>query len=277
MDAEPLARLQKALADRPMPPRPWDDDRCDWADPEFSGNFAVTGSLGPGRAKREAAFLAEAAAPEAGLVLDVACGAGRTARAMAALGYQVLGTDLGPGAVALAQQKAPSGTRFRAGDMTMDEYPEGPFAMAYCIDGGLAGLRPSEAARALACLHAALRPGAPLILECPSEAMAEALDLRQDWYLDEASPAGRFPQLVLTEDFYDRDLSAYMHRGYCLDLASGALHGFAQTYAIYTEESLGALLEGAGFELERCHGDFGPDAFAPEESQRLIAVATRAS
>lgn len=274
-EIDPLERLRQALAGRPTPPRPWDDDRCDWADPHFSANFARTGSLGPGRAQREAAFLAELSAPDAGLVLDVACGAGRTARALAAQGYRVLGTDLGPGAVELARANAPSGTEFREGDMTRDQYPEGPFSLAYCIDGGLAGLRPGDAAAALSCLHQALCPGALLVLECPSEAMAESLDLRQDWYVDHDSPAGAFPQLVLTEDFYDREASAYMHRGYCLEFGTGALHGFAQTYAIYTEESLGALLEGAGFELERCHGDFGPDAFAAEESQRLVAVARR--
>jgi SAM-dependent methyltransferase len=277
MDSEPLARLRQILSDRPVPPRPWDDDRCDWADPDFSANFARTGSLGPGRAKREAAFLADLVPADAGLVLDVACGAGRTARALVAQGYRVLGTDLGPGAVALAQEKAPAGAEFRLGDMTRDEYPEGPFSMAYCVDGGLAGLRREDAVLALGKLGAALRSGAPLVLECPSEAMAETLDMRQDWYVDHDSPAGAFPQLVLTEDFYDREALAYMHRGYCLDLGTGALHGFAQTYAIYSEESLAELLEGAGFELERCHGDFGPDAFAPEESQRLVAVARRAT
>ena len=273
---EALDQLRQALAGRPTPPRPWDDDRCDWSDPEFSANFARTGSLGPGRAKREAAFLAGLAPPDAGKVLDVACGAGRTARALAALGYEVVGTDLGPGAIAQATAKAPPRSAFRLGDMTRDEYPEGPFAMAYCVDGGLAGLRPGEAAAALGCLHAALVAGAPLILECPSEAMAESLDMRQDWYVDQDSPAGSFPQLVLTEDFYDRDAPAYMHRGYCLDLVTGALHGFAQTYAIYTEEAMAALLEGAGFEAEAFHGDFGPDAFAAEESQRLVVVARRA-
>lgn len=274
-DDGPYARLRAALATRPHPPRPWLDDACDWADPQFSANFARTGSLGPGRAAREAAFLA-GCAPPGGLVLDLACGAGRTARALAGRGYEVLGVDIGPGAVAAAVAAGGAGTRYRLGDMTRDGYPEGPFAMAYCVDGGLCGVPRADAARALARLAAAMPPAAPLILECPSEAMAEALDRRQDWYLDEDSPAGAFGQLILTEDFYDREARAYMHRGYCLELATGAVHGFAQTYAIYGEAELGAVLAAAGFVLERCHGDFGPDAYAPGESERLVAVARRA-
>lgn len=258
-----------------MPPRAWEDDRCPWDDPEFSLHFARCGALGPGRARQEAAFLAGYLPPGA-LALDLGCGAGRTARALARRGARVLGIDLGPGAIRLARQRSRGeGCRFREGDMLTETYPEAPFGMAYCVDGGLAGLRPAAAARALRRLAPALAPGAALVLECPSEAMAEALDLRQDWYVDHESPAGVFPQLVLTEDFYLREQAAYVHRAFAVDLAGGAIHRLSQTYALYDEASMSALLEQAGFQVESFHGEMGPDAYAAEESQRLVVVARR--
>lgn len=271
----PFQSLREQLGARPVPPRPWLDDACDWADPEFSRQFAITGSLGSGRARQEAAFLAEQL-PAGGRALDLGCGAGRTARALCRLGFPVLGVDLGPGAIELARERTElSGCCFRVGDMTTDDYPEGPFELAYCIDCGLAGMPPELARTCLERVRGALVPGGRLVLEFPSLAMAEGLDLRQDWYLDQESPAGCFPQLVLTEDFFHREDSVYTHRAYALDLESGEVRGYSQSYQVYSLEAATDLLDRAGFSLLDCHGEVGAGAYAEEESERLVLVASR--
>lgn len=275
-DAVPYPRpWAEALARRAVPPRAWEDDHAPWGDAAFSEAFARTASLGPMRARREARFLAGLRRP-GNKALDLGCGAGRTAVHLARQGLEVLGVDVGEGALRMAEAaRGDLPCTFRVGDLLEDTYPEGPFHLAYAVDGSLAGMPPEAAARALARVHAALAPGAPLLLEMPSVAMAESLDLRQDWYLDRDSLAGTFPQLVLTEDFYLREAAAYVHRISCLDLRTEELATFVQTYAIHAREDLEALLADAGFEPEDARGDFGLDAYAEEESQRLILVARR--
>jgi hypothetical protein len=184
--------------------------------------------------------------------------------------------DVGEGALRLARKvvgKLPCS--FRVGDLRTDSYPEAPFALAYAIDGTLAGFPRRAALQVLRRARGALSPGGHLVVELPSVAMAEALDQRQDWYVDEDSLAGRFPQLVLTEDFYLRRSRVYVHRIFCLDLRTDALHSFCQTYAIYSQEEACELLAGAGLQVVETRGDFGPDAYAPEESQRLLVVSRK--
>ena len=274
-----MAQLLEVLAKRRIPPRPWLDDQAPWQDPGFSRAWAETSSLGPGRARMEAAFLARLGgkAGKPRRAVDLGCGNGRTAHALARLGYRVLGIDLGPGAIAAAKARGPvRGLEFRVGNLLTDRLPEGPFDLAYAIDGTLAGFRPAQAAGILRRVRRASAPGAVLVLDLPSLAMAESLDQRQDWYVDARSPVGAFPQLVLTEDFFLRKARAYVHRAWSFDPRTGALAGWSQTYRIWSEAELGALLGRCGFRLEAVHGEFGPDAYAEGESLRLVAVARAA-
>lgn len=268
-----MKAFTRILARRRLPPRPWLDDRAPWQDPGFSRAWVDSASLGPGRARMEAAFLA-GLAPRGSKALDLGCGNGRTARALARHGLSVLGVDIGPGAIAVATAGPPSPRlAFRLGDLRTDAYPEGPFDLAYSIDGTLAGFRPARLLAILRRVRRALRPGATLVLDLPSEAMAESLDQRQDWYVDSRSPVGAFPQLLLTEDFYLRRARAYVHRAWSVDPRDGAVASWSQTYRIWSEPELAGLLVRAGFRLEATHGEFGPDAFAEGESLRLLGVA----
>jgi hypothetical protein len=159
--------------------------------------------------------------------------------------------------------------------MLSDTYPEAPFDLAYCMDCGLAGLPPVQTAMALTNLYPALKDGATLVLEFPSLAMAESLDQRQDWYLAEESPAGNFPQLILTEDFYHREARTYTHRAYAVHIETGAVKVYSQTYALYHLEAITALLGEAGYQVESVQGEVGPGAYAEEESERLVVVGRK--
>lgn len=261
------------LRARRQPPRAWVDDDAPWADAQFSRDYARTGSLGSGRARREASFLHEQA-PEAGQALDLGCGEGRTARALARLGVEVTGVDVGAGAIEMAREKRDQlPCRFEVCDLASGPLPQGEFGLVYAIDGTLAGFRREDVGAILAKAAARLAEGGVLVLELPTEAMAEALDLRQDWYVDDDSLAGRGRQLVLTEDFWLRDEGVYLHRIHCLFLEDGRRRSFTQSYAVYEPPAVRALLADVGLEVVAEHGEFGPDAYAPGESHRLVVVA----
>jgi SAM-dependent methyltransferase len=102
-----------------------------------------------------------------GLVVDLGCGSGATARRLSAAGYDVLGVDLSPAMIALARKKAPRAS-FRVGSFVDAAIPPCVAVTAvgevlnYAFDG-----RSDEAAlRALVRrVAAALQPGGVFVLD----------------------------------------------------------------------------------------------------------------
>ncbi len=96
-------------------------------------------------------------------VLDVGCGPGRHARALAEQGLEVLGVDISQRFVDLARQDAPPGARFERLDARALPF-EGEFdaVISLCQGAfGLAGLDQRDGT-ILEGMARALRPGAPL-------------------------------------------------------------------------------------------------------------------
>ena len=96
-------------------------------------------------------------------LLDLPCGRGRHAAALAARGYQVLGIDLATSAIEGAQALGSAAT-FRLGDMR-DPVAGGPFDGAYCFGNSLGYLEHDETRRFLRHVCAALKPGARWVLD----------------------------------------------------------------------------------------------------------------
>ena len=70
----------------------------------------------------------------AGRALEIGCGTGSNGLWLASQGFEVLGTDLSPSAIAEAQRKlaeAPGSCRFRAANFLVDAIDEGPFDLVY--------------------------------------------------------------------------------------------------------------------------------------------------
>lgn len=104
---------------------------------------------------------------EGGCVVDLGCGSGRFARALADAGYGVVGVDLSPSMVALAQARVPEG-RFIVGSFLDADLPPCAAVTAqgevfnYAFDprNGLDALRAFFRR-----VHAALRPGGLLLFD----------------------------------------------------------------------------------------------------------------
>jgi SAM-dependent methyltransferase len=110
--------------------------------------------------EQEVDFLVEELALVPGMrLLDVGCGPGRHARALAARGLEVVGLDISEPFVALARDGAPAGAVFVHGDARTMTY-EAEFDAVISLCQGAFGLVPGEDAEVLRRMVRALRPGA---------------------------------------------------------------------------------------------------------------------
>jgi len=109
-------------------------------------------------------------APRRGLVLDLCCGTGETARALLGAGWRVVGIDRSPDMLAIAAAK--HAAAIADGHVTLAQAraerfsrPE-RFDACICADGALNHLRDVAALRAaFDCVARVLVPGAPFILD----------------------------------------------------------------------------------------------------------------
>ena len=109
--------------------------------------------------EQEVVFLIDALGLEPGMrVLDVGCGPGRHARALAARGLEVLGLDISERFIALARDGAPHGATFVRGDARAMDYDR-EFDAVISLCQGAFGLVPGEDGEVLRRMVAALRDG----------------------------------------------------------------------------------------------------------------------
>ena len=110
--------------------------------------------------EQEVAFLVEALGLEAGMrVLDVGCGPGRHAHALARWGIEVVGLDISQRFVDLANEHAPPGATFLRGDARAMRFA-GEFDASISLCQGAFGLvGPGADEEVLAGIARALHPG----------------------------------------------------------------------------------------------------------------------
>lgn len=116
--------------------------------------------------RQEVEFLVPALGLEPGMrVLDVGCGPGRHAHALAELGVEVHGIDVSRRFVDLAIERAPAGATFERLDARRMAF-DAEFDAVVCLCQGAFGLMTAEGhdADVVAGMAAALRPGGRLAL-----------------------------------------------------------------------------------------------------------------
>lgn len=130
---------------------------------EFLGRAYLRYSFTKGT-EQEVGFLVEQLGLQPGMrVLDVGCGPGRHAHALANRGIEVVGLDITPRFIELATEAAPPGATFVVGDARALTY-DGEFdAVISLCQGGL-GLVRGDDASVLEGMARAVRPGGRLAL-----------------------------------------------------------------------------------------------------------------
>lgn len=210
-------------------------------------------------------------------VLDVACGTGHHAIALAMQGYEVAGVDLSAAMIELARQNAAEQdvvAAFAVAGLGELSTLGQTFDAALCLGNSLPHLLSAEAVDdALADLAAVLRPGGFLVIQnrnfdrvwaererfMPPQA---AQDAHGEWIF------------VRFYDFHPETVTFNMLRlrraddGWAQDAESTELR------PIFSRD-LARALDAAGFEPVLFHGSYDGSPFSPEESGDLIAVARR--
>jgi SAM-dependent methyltransferase len=209
-------------------------------------------------------------------ILDVACGDGVFAVAMAQRGYSLTGVDSSPEMLRFANERAQDAgveVEFVLADMRnlkMDRR----FDLATCWYDSLNYLtEPEDLAGALRGIHAALADQALLIFD-----MNTIHGLAITWQ--------QHPSYVMQEDdrVFEVHQTAYDHEA---NIATMKITGFIRkgsTWARldevhrergYTRGEIGALLRGAGFQQLACWGDFADMSEPRPDTGRVWYVAKK--
>jgi SAM-dependent methyltransferase len=209
----------------------------------------------PAQTPREAAFIASKLdAPAGAHLLDIACGDGRHAKALAARGFCMTGLDMSPAMLALAKDGAASDNpRFvRADVLTLQDF--GPYDGAYLWGNSFGYLPHAETLEFLNRVAAALELGARFIVE--SGTVAECL----------------LPRLQLESDFEAKGIRFEAKRCYAVE--ESALHiayrisrgddveSFTARQAVYTSGELVRMFAAAGLALDALCADVDGTPFA---------------
>jgi cyclopropane fatty-acyl-phospholipid synthase-like methyltransferase len=222
-------------------------------------------AMTPEQTAREAEFLAAKLELHPGMkVLDVPCGNGRLAIALAERGVSMTGVDISEGYIAEARGKAPEAEWLLA---DMRELPwKGAFDAAYCWGNSFAYFENAQCLRFLDAVSAALKPGGRFILE--SGAIAESL-------LPVLKPERTLK--IGDIDFHSRnnyvgfesrmDITYTFARGEQREVKH--LHQW-----VHSAGEIRRMLQGSGLEPVEAYGDVEGTAFGLG-SPRLIALARR--
>lgn len=214
----------------------------------------------------EADFLAaELDRVKPGPVLDLPCGTGRHAAALAARGFQVTGVDLSIESIEQARAR-PEPVDWRVGDMRRFT-ARGEFAGAYTMGNSFAYFDHEGCREFIAAVAAALRPGALFILE--TGAAAESL-LRN---FQESR------EIPLGDDFVFSSKSRYVAGESRLEVDyTFTKNGVAETrpaqYFVHTCAEIKRMLTAAGFDVEAAYGSVQREPFTLS-SRHLILVSRR--
>ncbi len=200
----------------------------------------------PAETEAEAAFLARTLAPdgEPAPLLDVPCGNGRHALALAARGHRVTGVDLAPEFVAEARARAAAaGLPVEIVEADMRALPaDGRFAGAYCF-GNSFGYLDHDGTRAfLAAVAGALASGGRFVLQsgAVAETLLPSLQERRWWQ------AGDIYMLVVNR--YDAAASR-LDTDFTF-MRAGAVETRTAHQHVYTAAELGRLCAEAGLAVE---------------------------
>lgn len=216
-------------------------------------------------ARAEAAFAFRALGLRGGdRVLDLACGAGRHARALAALGLDVLGIDLSPDLLRAAAAAGGGVRGYARGDMRRIP-ARGPFdavTMFFTSFGYFA--TDAENAAVLAEVVRVLSPGGGLLLDGMNRAAVIAGLVPAS---EKVGPGGEriVERRRITPDGRRVEKEIAIFRG------DRPPEEYTESVRLFSREELAGLFRTAGLSLAACYGDLAGAPFGPE-SPRLVLV-----
>ncbi|MFH1681906.1 MAG: methyltransferase domain-containing protein [Candidatus Eisenbacteria bacterium] len=229
------------------------------------------------RIEREMPFLLETfGKPGKGPLLDIGCGTGEHAAALAGKGYAVVGLDRSPAMIEKARA-AYARPRFVQGEMArVPLRGEGFLGGAYCLGNTLVNLLEDEEYAALfGSVRSLLAPGAPLLIQIVNFHRILEKGVRHLPLNFRKTDEGEVLFLRLLDPIDERRIRFEMVtvERRPPDGESRIAQATSSVLRPLRDRALAGLLEGAGFESVRLFGSYRPTPYDSLESHDLIVVA----
>jgi len=249
------------IYEREQRPRPWvGGGNLPWDDPDFSERMLrehLDQSHGAAtRVEAERAVQLDWIWRQLRLksghkVLDVTCGPGLYAVALAQRGCEVTGVDFSPAAIAYAralaaENRVDGSCTFVQQDVRRMTPAEAEFDAALLLYGQLGVFERSEALALLAKIAGALKPGGRLLVELLDQERVDKKD-RTWWFTGDKGLWGERPFLHLGERMWLAGEHLVMERFHTMDLETGELQEIVLCDQTYALDEMAQILRGAGF------------------------------
>jgi len=203
---------------------------------------------------RSADFIEQAfALPKGSRILDLGCGYGRLSVELAGRGYRLVGLDLSPSLLGMAEESARrEGVEIELvrGDMREIDY-HNEFDGILSWDTSFGYFRDEENEDLLRRMARALKVGGKLILDLHHRDAYIQRHLGKQW-------ERKGHHWIVEEIGFDALRSRLEIRGYLIDLRGGRVEEYTNSFREYTLPELRRLLEEAGLAVQGIYGDFKP-------------------
>ncbi|UCE01951.1 MAG: methyltransferase domain-containing protein [Candidatus Latescibacterota bacterium] len=201
-------------------------------------------------------------------VLDLACGAGRYTRALAARGARVVGLDLSSALLNSALESTHAGAAFVRGDMLRLPLRSASCHLVLSMFTSFGYLATSDEDQAmLGEVRRVLRDDGCFLLD-----FFNAARVRRTLVPETRRRAGRFD--VLERRSIDASTNSVVKE---IELRSGGkTYAYREVVRLWSRPQLEKALCAAGLRVDRVWGDYEASAFDPEESERLLLLARSA-
>ena len=235
----------------------------------------------PGRLATELPLIVDQlAAVGARRVLDVACGTGMHAIALAERGFSVTGADISPGMIEVADANAASAgvhVRFEeAGFGALYEHLGGDYDALLCLGNSLPHvLTPAELSQALGDMARCLRPGGMLLIQ--NRNFDSVLAERERWLGPQGHREGNHEWLFLRFYDYDGDGRLTFNVVTLQRESEGPWEQHVASTRLWPLRAgeLMAALAAADLEVASCWGSMAGDPFDAGCSPNLVVAVRR--
>jgi len=223
------------------------------------------------RSEHEAAKAVQLVRDVAGLanhakVLDLCCGFGRHANALAEQGYHVTGLDASEHLIDLAQQRyLHPNLRFVLGDMRAD-FPNAPYdavvnfftSFGYFDDH-------TENQEVVNRVSSALTSGGVFVLD-----FLNAAHVRGTLNPESMSMIGE--TTIIQERWIDEP---YVRKRITVNVPCSAEHTYTEQVRLYSHQELTSMLQSAGLAVQATCGSYEGATFDADSSERCIIIAVK--
>ena len=197
-------------------------------------------------------------------VLDVACGKGRHSRTLAALGFDVTGTDLSKNSIDFAKQFENEHLHFAVHDMR-ETYAANQFDFVFNLFSSFGYFEDvADDLKAIRAFAANLKTGSTLVLDY----------INCEWAVKQMKP-----REIIQRDEIQFHIQKKLENGFIVKgidfLAEGEDHHYQESLKVINLNQFEKMMREAELSLLKTFGDYELNDFQPNSSPRLILVATK--